>query len=83
MAWRDYARPIIQQVLKDTKGQDDKAIRKALKEAYPFGERNYHPYKIWLDEIKVQRGKRKFGHKPEPTPENQTNLFLRKEAKPE
>lgn len=75
MAWRDYARPIIQQVLKETKGQDEKAIRKALKEAYPFGERAYHPYKIWLDEIKVQRGLRTFGHKPEPTPENQTDLF--------
>lgn len=75
MAWRDYARPIIQQVLKETKGQDEKAIRKALKDAYPFGERQYHPYKIWLDEIKVQRGKRKFGHKPTPIPKNQTTIF--------
>lgn len=75
MSWRDYARPIITQVLKETKGQDEKAIRKALKEAYPFGERKYHPYKIWLDEIKVQRGLRTFGHKPEPVPENQTKMF--------
>ena len=73
--WRDYARPIIKQVLQDTKGQDEKVIRAALKDAYPFGERQYHPYKIWLDEIKVQRGKRKFGHRPKPIPENQTTIF--------
>jgi hypothetical protein len=75
MSWRDYARPIIQQVLKETKGQDEKVIRKALRDAYPFGARQYHPYKIWLDEIKVQRGLRQFGHIPKPIPENQTDLF--------
>lgn len=75
MAWRDYARPIIQKVLKENQGQDEKSIRKALKEAYPFGERKYHPYKIWLDEIKVQRGKRKFGARTKVIPENQTTIF--------
>lgn len=75
MAWRDHAAPIISEVLKATKGLPEKDIKKALRDAYPFGVRKYHPYKIWLDEIKVQRGKRKFGHRPEPTPENQTNLF--------
>lgn len=75
MAWRDYAKPIIAQVLKDTKGQPEKAIRKALKEAYPFGMRKYHPYKIWLSEIQIQRGKRKFGRSPEVVPENQAKLF--------
>ena len=61
MSWRDTARPIIQRVLKETEGKDENEIKKALKEAYPFGMRKYHPYKIWLDEIKIQRGKRKFG----------------------
>jgi hypothetical protein len=75
MAWRDYARPIIQKVLKETKGLDEKEIRKALKEAYPFGERNYHPYKVWLDEIKVQRGKRQFGRKKVVPPVNQIGMF--------
>lgn len=75
MAWRDYAAPIIAKVLKENRGKSEKEIRKALKEAYPFGERKYHPYKIWLDEIKVQTGKRKFGHKPTIQPENQINLF--------
>jgi len=26
-------------------------LYKKISEAYPFGERKYHPYKIWLDEV--------------------------------
>ncbi len=56
MTWRDRCAPIIQQVLCQTKGQTEREIRKALREAYPFGERVMWPYKVWLDEIKRQRG---------------------------
>lgn len=76
MSWRDYAAPIIAKVLKENKGKTEKEIKKALFDAYPFGERKYHPYKIWLDEIKVQRGKRKFGHKRTVEPKNQTKLIF-------
>lgn len=51
--WRDIAKPIIRQVLKDTEGKTEKEIKKALREAYPWGQRAMHPYKIWCDEIKV------------------------------
>ena len=54
-SWRDYARPIIVEVLKETAGNTEKEIKKALREAYPWGERAMHPYKIWCDEIKRQR----------------------------
>jgi hypothetical protein len=71
--WRASAKPIIQQVLRETRGQSEKEIRKALKDAYPWGERNYHPYKIWCDEIRVQRGlKRSKSEIPNP---DQTDLF--------
>jgi hypothetical protein len=72
--WRDSATPIIARVLKETKGQDEKAIKKALFDAYPFGARQYHPYKIWLDEIKRQRGKKPLPAKDRPA-ENQISLF--------
>lgn len=75
--WRHSARPIIAQVIAANKGKDEKEIRAALREAYPFGERKYHPYKIWLSEIQIQLGKRRFGEKkdkPNLNP-NQTNLF--------
>jgi hypothetical protein len=75
--WRDSARPIIHRVLKETEGKDEKEIRKALKEAYPFGERRYHPYKVWCDEIRVQMGKRRFGaiHHPDTNNPNQLTLI--------
>jgi len=61
LSWRDSARPIIARVLERTKGQDEKAVRKALLDAYPFGQRKYHPYKTWLSEIAVQQGRKKLG----------------------
>lgn len=53
--WRNHAAPIIARVLEETKGKSEKEIRAALRDAYPFGERRYHPYKIWLSEVKRQR----------------------------
>lgn len=55
MTWRENARPIIAKVLADNKDETEKVIRKALQNAYPYGQRAMHPYKIWCDEIKVQR----------------------------
>jgi len=50
--WRDSARPIIAEVIARVGRDDMKALRRALREAYPFGPRQYYPYRIWLDEIK-------------------------------
>jgi hypothetical protein len=52
--WRAISARIVYDVLERTKGQTPAEIRKALKEAYPFGERAMHPYKVWLDEIRRQ-----------------------------
>jgi hypothetical protein len=54
-SWREIAAPIISKVLRETEGQPKPIVDKALFDAYPFGQRAYHPYKIWLDEIKRQR----------------------------
>lgn len=73
--WRDSARSIIVRILEENKGKDEEVVKKALFDACPFGQRQNHPYKIWLDEIKVQRGKRKFGIKNKVTPKEQLDLF--------
>ncbi len=57
--WREHAKPIIARVLVETAGKPEKEIKAALRAAYPFGTRQYWPYKIWLDEIRVQRGFKK------------------------
>lgn len=52
--WRERCKDIIAKVL--SKGLDPKEERKAFIKAYPFGERKRWPYKVWLDEIKRQKG---------------------------
>ena len=52
--WRDHCRPIIAEVIERVGTEDPKALRKALLEAYPYGQRSMHPYKIWRDEIRRQ-----------------------------
>lgn len=61
--WRDIARPIIASVLEKNKGAQEWQITLELRKAYPFGERKRHPYKIWCDEIREQRGLKIKAHK--------------------
>jgi phenylpyruvate tautomerase PptA (4-oxalocrotonate tautomerase family) len=55
--WRNIAAPRIAEVIAKHVGEDENKIRLALRDAYPFGERKYHPYKIWLSEVNIQLGK--------------------------
>lgn len=71
--WREHASPIISKIIADNKGKTPKEIKKALFDAYPYGERARYPYKIWCDEIKVQMKTKVSNLKPQP--ENQIDLF--------
>lgn len=55
-SWRNACAPIIARVLSAERG--GAGLAAALREAYPFGQRKYHPYKIWLDEIARQTGRK-------------------------
>jgi hypothetical protein len=72
-SWADKARPIVAQVLAETAGQDERQIRKALAEAYPFGVKACWPYKAWLQEVRRQRGLLK--KKPAAVDERQLRLL--------
>lgn len=56
MTWREQAAPIIADTILRVGRQDQQALRRALRDAYPFGERAHYPYKAWRDEIKAQLG---------------------------
>ena len=58
---RDYFRVEIAEVLARCEGMTIAEKRQALREAWRYGPRQYHPYKIWLDEIRVQLGLKQFG----------------------
>lgn len=59
--WRREARPIVAAVLERFDDPQSRDCRRALREAYPFGPREHWPYKVWLDEIAVQTGRRTWG----------------------
>ncbi|MDD5086073.1 MAG: hypothetical protein PHE61_08620 [Candidatus Omnitrophica bacterium] len=49
--WRLHARNIIREVAEQNKTVSLAEVRKLISQAYPFGERKYHPYKCWLREV--------------------------------
>ncbi len=52
--WREEAAPIISSVIRQYGTSDLQALRRHLRDAYPFGEKKYYPYKVWCDEITRQ-----------------------------
>lgn len=74
--WRERCATVIASVIYDHRGESVDEIRKALRKAYPFGERANWPYKVWLDEIKIQIGQKRaqFDHFVVPAP-GQKELF--------
>ena len=75
-SWRDRARPIIAAVIDRVGKGDLKKLKAALREAYPFGLRQYMPYKVWLDEIRRQiKGRRPFEREPVKPADGQKVLF--------
>lgn len=73
VTWREKCSPIIYQVIKDNPGKSVEELKKLSSVEYPFGARKYHPYKIWLDEVKRQLGLKR--NKREHIDKNQLNLF--------
>ena len=54
--WRDACRPIIERTIAQHGTDDMSALRRALREAYPWGSRNRWPYTVWCDEVRRQLG---------------------------
>lgn len=52
VSWADRARQVIGKVMQANPGVEGAELKKLLSAAYPFGERAYHPYKMWLKEVK-------------------------------
>lgn len=52
-SWRERANEVIVRVVKATEGQPLPDRIKAIRKAYPFGERKCHPYAIWLSAVRI------------------------------
>lgn len=70
MTWREAAQRRIQKVVDEVGLNDQKQLKQALFDAYPYGERKHYPYKVWCQEVrKILNQKPAF----KPLPKN--NLF--------
>lgn len=62
--WRIESRRIIHQVIEDNvlgpvqtlPHEDVLELRAKLREAYPFGEKKFYPYRIWCEEVRHALG---------------------------
>lgn len=54
MTWREHCTLIIAEVIQEVGTDDMKALKKALVEAYPYGQKKLWPYKVWRSEIRRQ-----------------------------
>lgn len=61
MTWRDRLAPIIADTILAVGRTDPQALRRALRDAFPCPPRKHWPYKVWLDEIHRQVGRRNPG----------------------
>ena len=50
--WNVKSREVINTIIAEVGVEDEDALRKAILDAYPFGERRHHPYKVFLEEVK-------------------------------
>ena len=65
-SWEEESTHVIRNVLKDYENRPEAELKRALKDAYPFGERKHWPYKIWCDCVKrALAGRRLSETKPE------------------
>lgn len=49
--WREYSAQVIARVVADNPGLPEPELRKKISAAYPFGQRQHHPYKMWLSAV--------------------------------
>ena len=56
MTWGDRARDVIQEVINEHPEADERTLRRLVSEAYPFGQRDYYPYKAWLQAVEQLLG---------------------------
>lgn len=48
--WRTTSKKIIREIIGRIGISDTEKLKLELRNAYPFGERKYYPYKIWMNE---------------------------------
>lgn len=69
MTWRQRAQQVIQTIEAAHRDATLAEFKAALFVAYPFGQREYTPYKIWCQEVKLARARHEARANPQAHPE--------------
>jgi murein L,D-transpeptidase YafK len=64
--WRTRAREVIAEVEQEHRNATLAEFKAALKAAYPFGQRQYGPYKIWCQEQRYAIARFRARTEPQP-----------------
>ena len=59
MSWAQRADHVLEELFRET--APAMPTNKQIREAYPFGERQYHPYKVWLRRVAAWKAARLAG----------------------
>lgn len=51
-SWRDYADRVLAEIYAAAEAEGRKPTDKEIFDGYPFGMRQYEPYKVWLEQKK-------------------------------
>ena len=54
--WRERAQRAIAEVRRAHPEAAGPELKRFLRDAYPFGQRAYHPYRIWCEEVRRALG---------------------------
>jgi len=59
VTWYQRSCEVIREVMREYPHLSGRALRKAVSEAYPFGQRSMYPYKAWLKAVNRMLGPEK------------------------
>jgi len=54
--WAMHAQAVIDRVLSQMPGANLAEKRRALHDAYPYGQRRHWPYKVWCRQVRISLG---------------------------
>jgi len=80
--WASYADRVLRHVFATLPPDaDERAVKRAIREAYPFGERSYWPYKAWGARARIWLAAWKAGlSEPAPAPKRRSKEESRDHA---
>lgn len=83
--WRTESARVIAEVIRTHPELKGKTLIDEIRRAYPFGSKQYWPYKVWRSEVRYRLGldrRRRTAMRRDPVPPEQGALFVHETEAP-